>query len=161
MRFEAAHKLHAHIPIAEKIHFKDPAQIIILGFITGLETGPDAGIIEQNIDMAEMGPCFISQSGDLRHIGDIAGHADHIDAMVQCANLIGRFVASGLLNIGNHHMAFFSRQTFADIKPDTIGTAADHRDFICKIFHSGLPINYRMLASRSFTCNAPPAIYKG
>ena len=36
LRFEAAQKLHAHIPVTEKINLKDPAQIIIFGFVTGL-----------------------------------------------------------------------------------------------------------------------------
>ena len=85
--------------------------------------------------MAEMRPCLIGQSGDLVFIGDIARHADRFDAMPQGANLIGRCIACRLLNIGNHDMAFFGRQRFADIEANAIGTAANDRNFIREIFH--------------------------
>jgi hypothetical protein len=159
--FKAAHKLHAHIPITEKIDLKDPAQIIIIGFIAGFETGPDTGIIKQYIDMAEMRPRLIGQSSNLVFIGDIACHADRLDPMTQSAHRRRRFIASRLVNIGNDDMAFFGRQTFGNIKPNAIGPAAYHRDFIFEIFHCHLLICRQMLALCSFTCNAQPAIYKG
>ena len=88
-----------------------------------------AGIVDENIELAEAVDCEIDSSFSVKLIREIASLACDICAE-GFAQMRRCFFQSTLVEIGQYELGAVARQAFGNRKPDALGGTGDDRDVV-------------------------------
>ena len=136
-RQERAHAVHR----AEDIDPEEPVQLRGRDLMDGPPVQRDAGIVDANMNAAELRLDLARGVLDCRPVGHVERQCERAHA--ERRHLMGRALDLLALDVGHGDVDAFLREGARDAEPDAVRRAGDEGEFPGKFLHRLLPLRCR------------------